>query len=41
MDRSDDGLYPGDPDAAQDRIRLAHGAEWGRWELTSHVIKIP
>jgi hypothetical protein len=41
MDRSDDGPYPGDPDAAQDRIRLTHGAEWGRWELTSHAIEIP
>jgi hypothetical protein len=41
MERSDDGPYPGDPDAAQDRIRQAHGAEWGRWELTSHDIEIP
>jgi hypothetical protein len=41
MDRSDDGSYPGDPDQAQDRIRQAHGAEWGRWELTCHEIEIP
>ena len=34
MDPNDDGPYPGDPDAAQDRIRQAHGAEWSRWELT-------
>jgi hypothetical protein len=40
MDPNDDGPYPGDPDAAQDRIRQAHGGEWGRWELTSHDIKI-
>jgi hypothetical protein len=24
-----------------DRMRQAHGAEWGRWELTSHEIEIP
>ena len=36
-----DGLYPGDPDEAQDRIRQAHGAEWSRWELTCHEIEIP
>jgi hypothetical protein len=41
MDRSDDGPYPGDPDDAQDRMRQTHGAEWGRWELTSHDIEIP
>jgi hypothetical protein len=41
MDRSDDGPYPGDPGDAQDRIRQAHGAEWSRWELTSHEIEIP
>jgi hypothetical protein len=41
MDRNDDGPYPGDPDDAQDRIRQAHGAEWSRWELTSHDIEIP
>jgi hypothetical protein len=41
MDRTDDGLYPGNPDEAQDRMRQAHGAEWGRWELTCHDIKIP
>ena len=41
MDRTDDGPYPGDPDEAQDRIRQAHGAEWSRWELTSHDIEIP
>ena len=41
MDRSDDGPYPGDPDAAQERIRRAHGAEWSRWELTQHEIEIP
>ena len=40
MDRSADGPYPGDPDDAQDQIRQAHGAEWGRWELTSHDIDI-
>jgi len=40
MDRNDDGPYPGDPDEAQDRIRQAHGAEWSRWELTSHDIEI-
>jgi hypothetical protein len=40
MDRNDDGSYPGDPDDAQDRIRQAHGAEWSRWELTSHEIEI-
>jgi hypothetical protein len=28
MDPNGDGLYPGDPDAAQHRIRQAHGAEW-------------
>ena len=38
---ADDGPYPGDPDAAQDRIRQAHGAEWSRWELTCHEIEIP
>ena len=41
MDPNDDGPYPGDPDAAQDRIRQAHGAEWSRWELTCHDIEIP
>jgi hypothetical protein len=41
MDPNDDGPYPGDPDAAQDRIRQAHGAEWSRWELTQHEIEIP
>jgi hypothetical protein len=41
MDRSDDGPYPGNPDDAQDLIRQANGAEWDRWELTSHDIKIP
>jgi hypothetical protein len=41
MDRSDDGPYPGDPDAAQDRMGQAHGAEWSRWELTCHDIEIP
>jgi hypothetical protein len=41
MDRNDDGPYPGDPDAAQDRMRQARGAEWGRWELTSHDIEVP
>ena len=41
MDPNGDGLYPGDPDAAQDRIRQAHGAEWSRWELTCHEIEIP
>src|ERR1700730_4441799 len=41
MDPNGDGLYPGDPDAAQDRIRHAHGAEWSRWELTQHEIEIP
>jgi hypothetical protein len=40
MDPNDDGPYPGDPDAAQDRIRQAHGAEWSRWELTCHDIEI-
>ena len=35
------GPYPGDPDEAQNRIRQAHGAEWSRWELTCHEIKIP
>src|SRR6478672_9659445 len=38
---AEDGLYPGDPDEAQDRIRQAHGAEWSRWELTCHDIEIP
>jgi hypothetical protein len=37
---ADDGPYPGDPDAAQDRIRQAHGAEWSRWELTCHDVEI-
>jgi hypothetical protein len=37
---ADDGPYPGDPDAAQDRIRQAHGAEWSRRELTQHEIEI-
>ena len=41
MDPNDDGLHPGDPDAAQHRIRKAHGAEWSRWELTCHEIEIP
>ena len=36
---ADDGPYPGDPDAAQDRIRQAHGAEWSRWELTRHDVE--
>jgi hypothetical protein len=40
MDRSDDGPYPSDPHEAQDRMRQAHGAEWGRWELTCHEIEI-
>ena len=40
MDPNDDGPYPGDPDAAQDRIRQAHGAEWSRWELTYHDVEI-
>ena len=33
-------LPPGNPDDAQDRLRQAHGAEWGRWELTNHEIAI-
>jgi hypothetical protein len=37
---AEDGLYPGDPDEAQERIRRAHGAEWSRWELTRHEIEI-
>jgi hypothetical protein len=41
MDSSNDGPYPGDPDAAQDRIRAAHGGEWSRWELTAHNIELP
>jgi hypothetical protein len=42
MDRSDDGPYPGDPDEAQDQIRQAHGAEWGRWHLSHiHVRGLP
>jgi hypothetical protein len=41
MDPNDDGPYPGDPDAAQDRMGQAHGAEWSRWELTWHDIEIP
>jgi hypothetical protein len=41
MDPNNDGPYPGDPDEAQDRMRQAHGAEWGRWELTSHDVEIP
>jgi hypothetical protein len=40
MDPDTDGLYPGDPDEAQERIRHAHGAEWSRWELTRHDIEI-
>jgi hypothetical protein len=40
MEPTNDGPYPGDPDDAQDRIRQAHGAEWGRWELTCHEIEI-
>ena len=40
MDADSDGGYPGDPDEAQDRIRKAIGAEWGRWELTCHNIEI-
>ena len=35
-----DGLYPGNPDEAQDRIRQAIGAEWSRWELTRHEIEL-
>jgi hypothetical protein len=35
-----DGPYPGDPDAAQERIRRAHGAEWSRWGLTRHDVEI-
>jgi hypothetical protein len=35
-----DGPYPGDPDAAQERIRQAHGPEWSRWELTCHDVEI-
>ena len=41
MDANDDGPYPGNPDEAQDRMRQAHGAEWSRWELTSHDVEIP
>jgi hypothetical protein len=41
MDADNNGAYPGDPDEAQDLIRNAIGAEWSRWELTQHVIKIP
>jgi hypothetical protein len=41
MDHAEAGPYPGNPDEAQDRIRQAHGAEWGRWELTCHEIEIP
>jgi hypothetical protein len=41
MDTDSDGVYPGDPDEAQDRIRQAIGAEWSRWELTCHDIEIP
>ena len=37
---AEDGLYPGDRDEAQERIRRAHGAEWSRWELTRHEIEI-
>ena len=29
MDLRHDGPYPGDPNDAQDRMRQAHGAEWG------------
>ena len=37
---ADGGPYPGDPDEAQERIRKAHGAEWSRWELTCHDLRI-
>jgi hypothetical protein len=40
MDQSDDGPYPGDACEAQNRMRQALGAEWSRWELTSHEIEI-
>ena len=40
MDPDHDGLYPGNPDEAQDRIRNAIGAEWSRWELTCHEIEL-
>jgi hypothetical protein len=40
MDADSDGVYPGDPDEAQDRIRKAIGAKWSRWELTCHDIEI-
>jgi hypothetical protein len=40
MDADNDGGYPGDPDEAQAWIREAIGAEWSRWELTCHDIKI-
>jgi hypothetical protein len=41
MDRDEASPYPGNPDEAQDRLRQLHGAEWSRWELTSHDIEIP
>jgi hypothetical protein len=41
MDRTDDGPYSGNPDEAQDRMRQSLGAEWSRWELTSHDVEIP
>ena len=41
MDPDHDGLYPGNPDEAQDRIRQAIGStEWSRWELTCHEIEL-
>ena len=40
MDSDSDGPYPGDPDQAQEQIRITNGAEWSRWELTCHEIEI-
>jgi hypothetical protein len=40
-DQDEAGLYPGNPDEAQDRLREVYGADWGRWQLTCHDIEIP
>lgn len=34
------GPYPGNPDQAQARLRHIFGADWGRWDVSCHEIKI-
>lgn len=33
--------YPGNTDEAQEVLVELLGGEWGRWEITSHTVKIP